>query len=127
MAPSTAGSRGKRADAEFRLPADSAYLAVLRTATAAVAARLDFTVDDIEDLRIAVDEACALLLPQADEAADLHCRFDLRPGRLVVTVAVDSRHPAHPGPRELRLDGAGRADRPHRGRVRRRSTRLTSP
>ena len=50
---------------ELRIPADSAYLAVLRTATAGLAARLDFTLDDIEDLRIAVDEACAMVLPQA--------------------------------------------------------------
>ena len=41
------------------MPADGAYLSVLRTATAGLAARLDFTLDEIEDLRIAVDEACA--------------------------------------------------------------------
>ena len=38
-----------------RMPADGAYLSVLRTATAGLAARLDFTLDDIEDMRIAVD------------------------------------------------------------------------
>ena len=47
------------------MPAEGAYLSVLRTATAGLAARLDFTLDEIEDLRIAVDEACAMLLPQA--------------------------------------------------------------
>ena len=41
-----------RADVELRLPADSAYASVLRTTTAGLAARLDFTIDDIEDLRI---------------------------------------------------------------------------
>ena len=41
------------------MPAEGAYLSVLRTATAGLAARLDFTLDEIEDLRIAVDEACA--------------------------------------------------------------------
>ena len=41
----------------LRLPAAGAYLSVLRTATASLASRLDFTIDDIEDLRIAVDEA----------------------------------------------------------------------
>ncbi len=50
---------------EVRLPAAGAYLSVLRTATAGLAARLDFTLDEIEDLRIAVDEACAILLQQA--------------------------------------------------------------
>jgi serine/threonine-protein kinase RsbW len=44
------------------MPAEGAYLSVLRTATAGLAARLDFTLDEIEDLRIAVDEACAQLL-----------------------------------------------------------------
>ena len=38
---------------------------VLRTATAGLAARLQFTLDEIEDLRIAVDEACAILLSVA--------------------------------------------------------------
>ena len=64
---------------EIRLPADSAFLSVLRTATAGLAARLDFTLDEIEDLRIAVDEACAMLLPYAIETAQLTCRFELTP------------------------------------------------
>ena len=51
--------QGERADVELRLPADGAYVSVLRTTTAGLAARLDFPIDDIEDLRIAVGEACA--------------------------------------------------------------------
>ena len=70
---------------EIRLPADSAYLSVLRTATAGLAARLDFTLDEIEDLRIAVDEACAMLLPHAIETAQLTCRFELTPETLPTT------------------------------------------
>ncbi len=73
---------------EIRLPASSAYLSVLRTATAGLAARLDFTLDEIEDLRIAVDEACALLLTQAVAEADLRCRFELDDNSLAVTVRV---------------------------------------
>jgi serine/threonine-protein kinase RsbW len=75
---------------ELRVPASSAYVSVLRTAAAGLAARLDFTVDDIEDLRIAVDEACAVILPLADEDARLSARFDLEPGRLQVAVSVPS-------------------------------------
>ncbi|MHB1612838.1 MAG: hypothetical protein ACYCXA_04040 [Actinomycetes bacterium] len=44
------------------LPADVAFLAVARTTAAALAARLEFTLDDIEDLRIAVDEAVSLVI-----------------------------------------------------------------
>lgn len=70
------------------LPADSAYLSVLRTATAGLAARLDFTIDEIEDLRIAVDEACAMLLPQAVPGADITCEFQLEEASIRVGVSV---------------------------------------
>jgi serine/threonine-protein kinase RsbW len=70
------------------LPADSAYLSVLRTATAGLAARLDFTIDEIEDLRIAVDEACAMLLPQAVPGADITCEFRLEDASIRVGVSV---------------------------------------
>ena len=76
---------------ELRLPADGAYLSVLRTATAGLAARLDFTLDEIEDLRIAVDEACALLLPDAVPDAAMTCYFSLADRSLAVTVTVPSR------------------------------------
>ena len=76
---------------ELRLPADGAYLSVLRTATAGLAARLDFTLDEIEDLRIAVDEACALLLPDAVPDASMTCYFSLADRSLAVTVTVPSR------------------------------------
>ena len=70
---------------------------MLRTTTAGLAARLDFPIDDIEDLRIAVGEASAMVLPEADVASDLMCRFFMRPGELTVAVSVNSaRDVVHP-------------------------------
>ena len=88
-----AGSPADRV--ELRVPADPAYLAVLRTATAGLAARLDLTLDEIEDLRIAVDEACALVLgdsagdgqPPARPQDTLLARFELGPQGLCVQVS----------------------------------------
>jgi serine/threonine-protein kinase RsbW len=84
------GAAGERCETKdqvtVRLPAEGAYLSVLRTATAGLAARLDFTLDEIEDLRIAVDEACAMLLGQAVPGASLECAFTL--GHDVMTIAV---------------------------------------
>jgi len=80
-----------------KLPAASAYLSVLRTATAGLAARLDFTLDEIEDLRIAVDEACAMLLAQAVPGTDLTCEFELTGDTLGISVTVltvDGREPS---------------------------------
>ncbi len=95
----TTGPAGdQRADVELRLPADSAYVSVLRTTTAGLAARVDFTLDDIEDLRMAVGEACALVLPAASEGADMTCGFYLRPGQLTVVVGVEAESATPPDP-----------------------------
>jgi serine/threonine-protein kinase RsbW len=97
-----AGGRG-RADVPrgdivvLTLPASSAYLSVLRTATAGLAARLQFTLDEIEDLRIAVDEACAMLLVGGESVeTDLNCRFVLATDQITVTVSVPAASPVLP-------------------------------
>ncbi len=90
------GAAPTRADVSLRVPADGAYVSLLRTMTAGLAARLDFTVDDIEDLRIAVGEACALVLPEADPSGDLEAEFRLGPGLLSVTVGVPTDGPRDP-------------------------------
>jgi serine/threonine-protein kinase RsbW len=79
---------------ELRLPADAAYLGVVRTATAGLAARLDFTLDEIEDLRIAVDEACAILLPDVVSGESVECVFALDGAVLDVTISarIDGDH-----------------------------------
>ena len=79
-----------------RMPAEGAYLSVLRTATAGLAARLDFTLDEIEDLRIAVDEACAMLLNQAIPGSDLECSFALGRDVMTISVSVPSLAPTAP-------------------------------
>ena len=81
---------------EVRLPAAGAYLSVLRTATAGLAARLDFTLDEIEDLRIAVDEACAMLLSQAIPGSALECNFALGREEMTISVSVPSLTPEPP-------------------------------
>ena len=73
-----------------RLPAERAYASVLRTTAAALAARLDFTIDDIEDLRIAIGEATALALPEADPGTDLTCEFTMGTGEVSVVVRVEA-------------------------------------
>lgn len=83
-------------EVELRLPADGAYASVLRTLTAGLAARLDFTMDDIEDLRISVSEAAAMVLEQADAGATLECRFRLATGELALSISTDSAQPESP-------------------------------
>ena len=76
------------ADVELRLPADSAFVSVLRSTAAGLASRLDFDLSTIEDLRIAVGEACALALPGADDGSSMTAAFFLSPSHLTVSVSV---------------------------------------
>ena len=80
----------------LRLPAVSAYLSVLRTATSGLAARMDFSLDEIEDLRIAVDEACVMLLSAALPGADIEVEFGLAGDVLDVSVTVPTLTGARP-------------------------------
>ena len=79
------------------VPADGAYLSVLRTATAGLAARLHYTLDEIEDLRIAVDEACAMLLAGATGETELTCTFEVADKELAVSVSVPENGSPLPG------------------------------
>jgi serine/threonine-protein kinase RsbW len=64
-------------EVRLRVPADPAFVSLVRTAAAALASRLDVGIDRLDDLRLAVDEACALLLQQGQRGGTLDCLFRL--------------------------------------------------
>jgi len=53
-------------DVRLIVPASAEYLRLVRLTAAGLASRLGFTFDEVEDLRIAVDELCFQLLGDAD-------------------------------------------------------------
>lgn len=59
------------------IPAASGYLVLARTAVAALCARLDYPLDRLEDVKLAVDEACSWLLADADADADADATIGL--------------------------------------------------
>ena len=89
-------SVGARDEVVLTLPAQPEYVAVLRSLTATLAARCDLTVDEIDDLRIAVDEAGGLLLPHATEGQPLTARFLIAPGEIEIVAAVPAEADAEP-------------------------------
>jgi serine/threonine-protein kinase RsbW len=63
----------------------------LRAFVSALAARPDLTVDDLEDLQIAVDESCALVLPHVREPrAQLSAHVELAAASVGVIVSVSA-------------------------------------
>lgn len=79
----------------IEVPALGEYLSVLRTAATALAAQLSFTYEEIDDLRIAVDEACTQLLAGTDARA-LRVTYGTQAGQLSVDVTALGAHAAQP-------------------------------
>ncbi|WP_133850342.1 ATP-binding protein [Labedaea rhizosphaerae] len=84
-----------REEIEIRLPAEPDQLSLLRTVAGAIAMRADFDLDAIADLKIAVDEACSMLIMQAAKGAVLRCTFGTDEDGIVVQseVATDGNEP----------------------------------
>ena len=61
----------------IKIPASPQFLGVLRLVAAGLAARLKFTLEDIEDLKIAVDELSAYLTGAQGRDGDLEVRFSI--------------------------------------------------
>ncbi len=78
---------------EVRTSATAALIPTIRAVASDLAARADFDLDAISDLRMAVDEACATLVDAADPSSTLQCRFLVRPERIRVHAEVQSAKP----------------------------------
>ena len=83
---------------KLHTPASTVVIPVIRVVAADLAARADFEVDSVDDLRMAVDDACAILVRIAARGAPLRCRFTVRPERIEVVAEVDIEHGAQPLP-----------------------------
>jgi len=84
-------------EVEVRLPADRNYVAALRAFVTALAAQSDLTIDEVEDLQIAVDESCALVLPHARQpGGQLTAHIELAMPSIEVVVSVPTGPEAIP-------------------------------
>jgi len=75
------------------VPAAREYVVLVRSAVGHLGARLGLTMEELGDLRLAVDEACALLLLPDEIAATgsvLECRFTESGGALWIAVAAEA-------------------------------------
>ncbi|CRK58451.1 Serine-protein kinase RsbW [Alloactinosynnema sp. L-07] len=82
--------------ADVRVSADAEQVPLVRSFAADIAMRLDFDLDAIEDVRMAVDEACSLLVRTAAEGSSLFCSFQPESDSLRVLAQVESAAPVPP-------------------------------
>jgi serine/threonine-protein kinase RsbW len=78
---------------EVRTSASAALIPTIRAVASDLAARADFDLDAISDLRMAVDEACATLVDLAAPATGLMCTFLVRGDRIEVHAQVTADRP----------------------------------
>lgn len=87
------------ADADFprpagelliRVPAHRDFVASIRAMTRSAAVLCDLSVDDVEDLQMAVDEAATVLLPLVDDPAtsSLEATFDVTDDELRINLSA---------------------------------------
>jgi anti-sigma regulatory factor (Ser/Thr protein kinase) len=78
------------------IPAAPEFLRLARLAAADVASRAGFSFEDIEDLRIGVDELCHLLMAPGTEDDQLQLTFTLQPETVTVEGEGPSRNTGDP-------------------------------
>jgi serine/threonine-protein kinase RsbW len=78
---------------ELRIPARAEWVAVARLAAAAVGSRMRFSVDEIDDLKLALAEACTSCIQRSEGIENINIRWDATPSELRVTVSGDGRAP----------------------------------
>lgn len=73
---------------EVRIAPSAAQISAVRVVAADLAARQDYDLDAVSDLRMAVDEACATLVPLAAPGTMLSCRFSFTSAAIDVLATV---------------------------------------
>ena len=72
---------GRRAERlELRVPTTALQLPAVRAMAADLAMRMDYDLDSVEDLRLAVDEACATLATKRPSRVKICPRPSRQPG-----------------------------------------------
>lgn len=89
-------------DVELRVLATPDALVTVRTVAGDLAARAEYPLDAVDDLRLAVDEACTCLAELARPGTKLTCTFALADDRITMTASVSTA-----GPTSLRRDTFG--------------------
>ena len=71
---------------ELRIPSRAEWVGVARLAIAGIASRLQFSIEDIEDLKLAVAEACTNCIQHASGSDGIDISCHIGPDKLVMTV-----------------------------------------
>jgi len=109
-------NKGRPAVVELRIPSRPEFVSVARLAILGVASRAKFTYDQVEDVRLAVGEACTSAVERAIKAnktdTDITIRSEISDNKLTIEVRDEVGYPpkapeAVKSPEELDEQGLG--------------------
>jgi serine/threonine-protein kinase RsbW len=72
---------------EFRIPPDAEYLRIARLAAGDMGGRVGFSIDELDDVRLAVDELCSILIGAGGHVLALRMQIHGR------TLMIEGRTP----------------------------------
>lgn len=78
---------------DLAVPATPEYVGLIRSAAAHIAAHADLTIDAIDDLRLAVDEAFAVLIAHKPESGVVTIKFQIHSERLDIELTGPAGSP----------------------------------
>jgi len=91
--PASASTIEESAFVELRIPPKAEWAAVARLTVAAIASRLDFSLDEIDDVKLAVAEACTHAIQRASGDHPIELIFEAQADSIIVTVRDFSSSP----------------------------------
>ena len=75
---------------ELTLPLDAAYISAARLTSSSIANRMGFGIEEIEDIKTAVSEACTFVIEKSTKLtanpASFVLRFNVQPDCLIITL-----------------------------------------
>ena len=78
---------------DLAVPATPEYVGLIRSAAAHIAAHADLTIDAIDDLRLAVDEAFAVLIAHKPDSGVVTIKFKIHSERLDIELTGPAGSP----------------------------------
>jgi serine/threonine-protein kinase RsbW len=94
----------------LEIPSRAEWVAVARLAVAAVASRMPFSVEEIEDIKLAIAESCTNAIQHGGPDGTIAIECDARGNELVVTVRDRGHGPRLGAVEEERIGDAGRTE-----------------
>src|SRR5262245_54856676 len=85
---------GSQQRVSLKIPASAESLRIARVTAAGLASRVGFNIDEVDDLRLAVDELCFALITHSSNSSSLHLDYTLLGDGVTVDGRIDSHdHP----------------------------------